>query len=537
MKKISFIFESCKEAIRVTYVGFICIAIGFLIQNESINVFYTFKSTFILVTAEFLYKFGECIVINLPLIFMLNLVCKKSHSAFPLISALIGYFAFMVATMIFAPTSLDSSAYINNSFITSSFGLTSGSRLPLNTGMVGSFIVAFITRYTFIRSRHNSMAYKNSYFDRDVFGIFFNVILCVIAGLVISFVYPILFEQVQNLFKYISNNSKDSISLGIYGFFDRLFSIMGIPNIIKDPFYFTSLGGSYTANNGTIIVGDANIWEFTKDISDGYAGAGKFMTAYYIINIFIVPCFYFGIYKSITNKKEKSKFSKIFLLISLFSIVCGNPLPMELFLLFSAPVLLLLYLFVVASTFALTNQFEIYLGSNISSMNPWIAMPGNMPDYLINLRNVYHSDAIRSILILGIFAAIFSLIISLVYFKSIAADANYIKSKRGLMSVIYEAIGGWENIKVCTSGLYRIMIIVNDIKLMDIDKIKAINASKIFETKDGINIDVGTSAYIISKTINKDIKDKIKEKDKEKEKDKDKDKEKESNSKEKIDKY
>ena len=506
MKKISFIFESCKEAIRVTYLGFACIAIGFLIQNESINVFYTFKSTFILVSAEFLFKFGECIIVNLPLIFMLNLVCKKSHSASPLISAILGYFAFLITTMLFAPTGLDSSAYMNNSFITSVFELTSGGRLPLNTGMIGSLIVAFITRYTYIRSRHNSVAYKNSYFDKDLFGISFNIILCFVAGLIISFAYPFISEQIQNIFTYIKNDYKDPVRLGLYGILDRFFSIIGIPNVIKDPFYFTSLGGSYTANNGTIIAGDVNIWEFTKDMSESYAGAGRFITPYYIINIFIIPFIYFGIYKSITNKKEKSKFRLIFILISLLSIVCGNPLPMELFLLFSAPVLLIFYLVLVGATFATTTYFEIYLGSNISSMNSWVTMPGSLPDYLINLRNVYHIEAVKYIAIVGIIIGIIALFVSTTYFKYIASDPNVLNSQNGFIDELFDAIGGKDNIKKCTSGLFRIMITVNDFGLIDMEKVKNINVSKIFETKEGINVDVGSSAYIMAKAIDDSVR-------------------------------
>ena len=43
MKKMMNLYESCKTPIRVAYFGFILVAIGFLIQNESVNVFYTFS--------------------------------------------------------------------------------------------------------------------------------------------------------------------------------------------------------------------------------------------------------------------------------------------------------------------------------------------------------------------------------------------------------------------------------------------------------------------------------------------------------------
>lgn len=503
MKRMSFIFESCKEAIRVAFFGFLLLAIGFLIQNESINVFYTFRSAIVLLIGEYTFKFGECIVMNLPLIFMLNLVCKKTNSAFPLISAILGYFSFLIATMLFSTTNLESTAYINNSFLSSAFGLSvAGTRLPLNTGLLGSLIIALITRYTYIRSRHNSMTYNNSYFDKDAFGIIYNVILCLIAGIIVSFAYPFVFNQLQNVFIYISQDLNDPLRIGLYGVLDRLFSILGMPNIVKNPFYYTSLGGSFQAVNGQIAVGDVNIWNFVKDLSEGYQGAGRFVTPYYVINIFVIPAIYIGLLMSITNRKERSRFLLVFILVSALSIVCGNPLPTELFLLFSAPILLLAYIVFIGILFGLLSYLNIFLGSNILGMNAWSTMPGNLPDYLINFRNVYHFEAIKNIAIVGIVAAIAIFFIVFAYFRYLAIDNASLTTRDGFVNEIYESVGGKDNIKSCTSGLYRIILEVYSVEKIDIERIKNMNVSRIFQTKNGINIDVGSSAYITAQVIN-----------------------------------
>ncbi|MBQ6149209.1 MAG: hypothetical protein IJI83_06670, partial [Oscillospiraceae bacterium] len=92
------LYESCKTPIRVAFFGFILIAFGFLIQNESVNVFYTFRSNIILFVAELFLKIGEYVIMNLPIIFMLNIVCKKANNASPVVMALVGYFTFAVTT-------------------------------------------------------------------------------------------------------------------------------------------------------------------------------------------------------------------------------------------------------------------------------------------------------------------------------------------------------------------------------------------------------------------------------------------------------
>ena len=115
------LYESCKTPIRVTFFGFLLIAFGFLIQNESVNVFYTFRSSIILFVAELCLRIGEIIIMNLPIIFMLNIVCKKANNASPVVMALVGYFTFLVTTMMFAPQNLPQQAYATGYGINSVF--------------------------------------------------------------------------------------------------------------------------------------------------------------------------------------------------------------------------------------------------------------------------------------------------------------------------------------------------------------------------------------------------------------------------------
>ncbi|MBQ2509945.1 MAG: hypothetical protein II529_03870, partial [Erysipelotrichaceae bacterium] len=167
MKKIMNLYESCKTPVRVAYLGFVLIAFGFLIKNESVNVFYTFRSGIVLFIAELFLRIGELIIMNLPLVFMLNIVCKKANSASPVVMALVGYFTFVVTTMLFSTQTLNAQAYSTGFGINSVFNSPSGSRLPLETGMVGSFLVAYATRAAFIFSRHRGDYSLSNFFARD----------------------------------------------------------------------------------------------------------------------------------------------------------------------------------------------------------------------------------------------------------------------------------------------------------------------------------------------------------------------------------
>ena len=128
MKRVMKLYETFATPIKVTYFAFVLIAIGFLIQNKNVNLFYTFKSSVILFIGELFLKVGEFIVMNLPIIFMLNAVCKRANNASPIVLALVGYFTFVVTTMLFSPQALDSQAYATGYGVNSIFNLATGSR-------------------------------------------------------------------------------------------------------------------------------------------------------------------------------------------------------------------------------------------------------------------------------------------------------------------------------------------------------------------------------------------------------------------------
>ncbi len=73
--------------------------------------------------------------------------------------------------------------------------------------------------------------------------------------------------------------------------------------------------------------------------------------------------------------------------IMLISFVAGNPLPLELTLLLTAPGMLVLYLLLVVGLFGYLAYAGVFLGFSQTGTNVLTAMPGAFPDYTINLRN------------------------------------------------------------------------------------------------------------------------------------------------------
>lgn len=503
-------YESCKTPIRVAYLGFALVGIGSFIQNPNVNIFYTFRSTFILFIAELFLNIGKFVIMNLPLIFMLNVVCKKEHNAAPVVIALVGYFTFLVTTMLFANQSLSSQAYATGYGINSAFNLASGNRYPLETGMVGALIVAYSTRAAFIFSRHRGTFSLTNIFEKDTAGIVYNILICFGLGISVSYGYPFIYQYIQKTITFISSDLLDPVRIGIYSVLDRVLSILGLGSIIRYPFWFTSLGGSFQNTlTGQSILGDVPIFAFIKENNVNYLGAGRFVTPYYIINMFIIPAFYIGTLFCVSDKEDRKSLIFLFFAAILMSVIIGNPLPVELLMLFTSPILLVFYLLLVGAVSYGLIAFKAFMGFEASGNNIVAALPGTFPDFIINLRNVNYASTISIMLMIGVTAFVIMLIGVIVYYRFIAFDFANTGAGDKLVNKLIEAIGK-NNITRAESGLFRLNIDLINPDIIDVEKIKKVCPRNVTETKNGLRLALGTSSYSIARRIKKELRIKTK---------------------------
>ena len=150
-------YEILKYPIEVLFIAWIMIGIGNLLSNGSLGIVYSIENDTIIILAEMLVKAGQFLVVNFPFIFLIRLSARQTGSATSIISSVCGYISYLTATMVFASGSLPSTAYssifglsISNS---ASAALSHSTHYPLQTGMIGAFIVAMITLWSFNRSK------------------------------------------------------------------------------------------------------------------------------------------------------------------------------------------------------------------------------------------------------------------------------------------------------------------------------------------------------------------------------------------------
>lgn len=496
MKKILSIYDYCRMPIRISYLGFALLAIGFLIQSESVNIFYTFSNQVIILIGNACFTLGQTIIVNLPFVFLLSIVSKRANNTFPPILAVIGYVSFLVATILFTSSNYNVQYYCDPYSFSSIVG---GGHLPIETGLIGTIIVGFITRFSFIHSRHRSSYDLMGFLNPDTEALIYNIFLCFLAGMGLSFLFPYFQKYLQSFIDYIATDISDPLRIGLYGFADRLFSLFGLGKLIRYPFWYTSLGGSYTTAAGQTILGDVNIWQAIKGVPSSFYGCGRFVAPYYVINMFMIPAFFIGFLFLFSDRKERSGFILPVIFACLFSFICGNPLPMEMLLLVSAPVLYLLYLVLVAVLFGLLSYLNIYLGCSSAGDSILTVLPGNFPDFIINIRNAAVFDNIVALAVIGAVMFLICLFLSRFYYHSVSGLS--IKNREFYDDLI-SGLGGKDNICSVSSGFLRINIGVEDALKASAESIAELDVGKVSENRDGFSIETGSSSYYVAKKIN-----------------------------------
>lgn len=497
------LYDNCRLPIRILCFAFVLIAIGYLIQNDNVNIFYTISNSYIRLLGQVSYRIGHFLVINMPLIFLVNLVAKRANSGMPVLLAIIGYVTFLVMTMFFNDHSLVSQAYTNAMGL--SYTTNADTYYPLQTGMIGSFAVALITRYSYLQSRKKSIYSFFGFLNEDTRAILYELVLCGILGFLTCLIWPVFITIISDLVTWIAEDISDPYRLSAYGLLDRGLSILGLNNLIRYPFWYTASGGTYAAISGTTVLGDVSIWSYMPEAMLTYSGAGRFITPYYVINMFALPGMYLGMYFTISDKKERHR-HLLFLIGAIFmSVLCGNPLPLELLLLVTSPLLLIAHLVLSASLFGTLFLNGAFMGFSYSS-SVVSAMPGSFVDYIINIRIPEYFHASLVILMVGVIFFIIYLLMTIIYYRYLAFDLVGSDRSKIIISRLFDAVGGTDNIKSVSNSLFNVTIDLEDTEKISYDEIKKVGAKNITETKSSLILDFGSASAVLKRNILKMLK-------------------------------
>jgi len=490
--------------LEVLYISTLLLGVTGLILSRNFQVFFSLNQPILLRLVDMIRYLSAMLIRYFPVLFLLRGVYRRNEDGMIVIAGLLGYVAFHIGTVFFAPTNLIAEVYGSVLGIQASsnmlYTLSSGVLNSLQTGIFGALAVLLITRLCAGWLKKRSPYGVLGFVDKNVSIVFDTLFLSLIAGIMAAFIFPLIINGAQQFFVFISTDLNNPVNLFFYGIVDRLFSIFGLSEWLHNQFWFNSLGGSWSDALGSIYLGDVSIWngQLAKDIY-GF-GAGKLITPYYILNIFAVPAFILASYQTYTDKIVRKRM-RVFVGFSLLaSAMFGTLLPIEIFLLFTTPLLFIFHLAYTGLLFAVLNAIGVAIGYTFTG-SVAIATPGTLLDLLILIRNPFFQKSLAILLFIGLMSALLYYALGTYYYRKGAINLIIPNEREVLIQELLDSIGGLDNIKLINASVGKLIVQVKDREGVDFSKIHH-RVSKIVDTRAGYALTYGSSSYMIWSKIN-----------------------------------
>ena len=515
MSRWNSFYEILKYPLEVLFFAYAMIGVCNLITNPVFGISYLITNEYVQAVAELIIRAAQFIIVNFPFLFLIRLAARKGGSAASIISAVSGYITYLVATMYFASTELPSTSYssifglsVSNSSVSALAGST---HYPLQTGVFGVAIVSFIAIVSFNRSRNHNENSLLSFISKETLCTIRTVFYSLLAGIAVSYIWPVVINAVQEVVSFITVDTTNPVNLMLYGITDRLLSTFGLGTMIRQPFWYGTNGGSWINVAGATITGDVNVWtsQYTSYAVTGMSG--RFITPYYILNIFAVPAMVLAMCTLFTEKHERRKVFILSIIAVIVSWLGGTLLPLELMLLMLAPLLYFFHLGMTGLLYAVLQSTHVYLGYRHTSSSLIAALPGTLSEFLSYMTHPDLMMTLAKIAVFGAASAVIYFLFTRFYFKHLASDLFKTGDTERMVQGTIKALGGFENIKGTSSGLSSLTVNVYDASVLNLQLLKRLGAIRVYETRYGFVISYGQASTIVRRGIDRFIKDSTRE--------------------------
>jgi phosphotransferase system glucose/maltose/N-acetylglucosamine-specific IIC component len=438
-----------------------------------------------------------------PLFLTINIIGKRHEDSLPVMGGFFCYFLLHLTTMFIVDQNYPDYYY---------FGIQMGSmdlttaedKLPLNLGVLASLLVIpiIIITYRISRQRFNYGVFR--FISNDAYFLILAFAATIGVGIVVSLCFP-YFVNVQDLiFQFVSDNSSNPAALFIYGLSERVLEILGLGDEIHSAFWFGSLGGIWTDPSGVTYNGDVAIWTAQLAQNNLQVDTGKFITPYYIVNIFMVPGVLLGLFSMYSSKLERRKMFGLLVLAVITSFFSSSLVPLEYLTVICSPVLFVETSLLSSTLYGLFVRLGISLGYNYSGLLAF-ATPGTLLEFIRLSSLMSSTTQLRFFLVGGVYLAL-SVFAVWLYFRVLAQDFLEGKKKERHAREMIKALGGHANIRIVDYSPFSLRVTLNDPALVNKDAVMAQGASRIKETFFYDDISYGPGSVTLGRLMRKELK-------------------------------
>lgn len=502
MNRLQRYYEQLQFPLKSLLFGSFLIFAGSLFTNPYLVATFRIENELISIAAKLSLYAGGLILTYFAVLFFVKLLSYRVNEPNIVVTGIIAYIIFTMVLVFMTPNLSQPNAYV--SFFKVVIGKQSYSLMK--TGVFGILAVYLWIRFVFRRSK-KTRPLAHSYLDTEVFKLVNALFGAVVLGLVFSWVWPLLIDSLYRFMVFVASDQSNPMSLFAYGLVERILNLSSLDSILHQEMWFGELGGSWLSSGNETFVGDVNIWAAQLNYnaaSIGIGGAGRYTSAYYVLNLFAVPAYLWATLSISTNKKTRRNNAWLFMGAVLLSATTGILLPFELMLLLTTPALYLFHLFMTSFTYAVLGGLSINIGfSYLGSL--MFATPGNIIDLLGLMTNrvVFASIGtnIMIMLLIGFIIGVVYFVVTRVYYSKMALDPLNISNNQEKINDFIEYLGGLSNITAVSNTPMHLYVSLKEGDRINVTGLHRQGVTRIVETRFGYILSYGCASYIMQKEI------------------------------------
>jgi PTS system glucose-specific IIC component len=416
---------------------------------------------------------GGAVFGNLPLIFAIGVALGLTgNDGVAALAAVVG-FAVMVATMgVMAPLV----GYEPRAIM----GIPS-----IETGVFGGILIGAVAAILFNRFFKVQLPPYLGFFSGKRSVPILTAFAAVLAGIVLSFVWPPIGRQID-VFSHWAAESSPQIAFAVYGVVERSLIPFGLHHIWNVPFFF-EVGQYIEPGTGKIIRGE--IYRFTAgDPTAGNLAGG------YLFKMWGLPAAALVIWRT-ARPENRKKVGGIMISAALTSFLTGITEPIEFAFLFVAPVLYGVHALLAGAAYFLCVELGIRHSTTFSH---------GLIDYIVLYPN---SERGWWFLWLGPLWALmyYGLFRTLIVKQDLKTPGRELEDVTapavegpagpggdGMAPGLVAAFGGPGNIKNLDACITRLRVELNDVSRASPAALKALGASGVMQVGNGMQAIFGT---------------------------------------------
>ncbi|MGL5655785.1 MAG: N-acetylglucosamine-specific PTS transporter subunit IIBC [Fusobacteriaceae bacterium] len=431
--------------------------------------------------AAFLIKAGASIIDNMGILFAVGVAFgmskDKDGSA-----ALAGLVAWLVVTTLLAPGSVAMLKGIPVEEVSPAFKKIQNQFIGILCGVIASELY---NRYSKVE-----LPKALSFFSgRRLVPILTSVVMMIVSFILMA-IWPVVFGGLVSF--GISVSKMGAIGAGLYGFFNRLLIPIGLHHALNSVFWFDVAGindiGNFWAGTGT------------KGIT------GMYQAGYFPIMMFGLVGAAFAFIKT-AKPENKAKISSIMLAAGFATFFTGITEPIEFAFMFVAPGLYLVHSILTGISLFIAASMHWTAGFGFSA---------GLVDFVLSSRLPLANNPLmliaQGLVFFAVYYFIFVMIITKFNLKTPGREdeegakqaETTTKSKHDEVAlVIFEALGGKENIVSVDYCATRLRLEVKNSSIIDDKKIKSVSSGVLKPTSTSVQVIVGTTVEFVATEFKK----------------------------------